>query len=102
MFCSSPVTISEAQRAAPEETFDPGHEKQKSEMTPDERKALRGAIKERRRKKIRGKVVSSEYNEGFLYFYWFQISSEMSVRDSVQRNLHLQEKNKCAMQNIVL
>lgn len=65
-----PVTISEAQRAAPEETYDPGHEKQKNEMNPEERKALRNAVKDRRRKKILGKVVSS------LEFYRKYISVE--------------------------
>lgn len=56
--CCRPVTISEAQRSAPEQVFDPGHEKRQHEMTQAERKALRGAIKDRRRKKIYEKVVS--------------------------------------------
>lgn len=55
--CCRPVTFSETQRLAPEEVFDPGHEKQKSEMTQEERKALRSATKKRRKMKIVGKVV---------------------------------------------
>lgn len=57
----SPVIISEAQRVAPEEMFAAGHEKQKNEMTQEERKALRNATKERRRKKIVGKVVRPKF-----------------------------------------
>lgn len=77
-FLFSPVTLSEAQRLAPEEVFDPGHEKQKNEMSKEEKKALRNVIKKRRRRKLVGEVMSSK----------------ITVHDAIKRNLHLQEKNR--------
>lgn len=49
--------MSAEQGQAPEEVHAPTHEKERAEMTQEERKATRNAQKERRHKGIKGKLV---------------------------------------------
>eukprot|EP00921_Rhytidocystis_pertsovi_P002792 GHVQ01004729.1.p1 GENE.GHVQ01004729.1~~GHVQ01004729.1.p1 ORF type:complete len:351 (+),score=99.15 GHVQ01004729.1:160-1212(+) len=56
-----PVVMSHAQRQAPEEVCDASTSKKPDEMSQEERRALRAANKQRRKKKLEGKVMSGEW-----------------------------------------
>jgi len=78
-----PVTMSDAQRKAPEEVKAPEPEKASHEMSREERKALRGAKKRRRKQAVKGKL-----GEG-----------RMTLHEAIDRQQKLTDKNKQAKED---